>query len=168
MTTLERIAGEVIGALLLIMASVVWWKIHNHTEQQLGAVACIAQTTETKAQAVGANTTDAAIGAAQLQLVVKTYDDQVADLQRGNADLVQRLHDNQVRAKSVSGTGSAAAGDLCPVDLSDGQRRALDARIAAEAKVLDDCDADYAGRVAVIKAYNQVRARALAAAAAAP
>jgi hypothetical protein len=171
MTSLERLGIEIAAGLLLTGLFVGWWQLHNHTERTLGASVCIAQTTETKTAAVADNQADAALGALQLQLVVKTYDDQVSTLSRGNADLVQRLHDNALRAKPVSGTGPVAGDDLGPIDVSGGQSRAVNARRAAldraEAQVLGDCDDDFAKLEAVTMAYNEVRARAIAAAAAA-
>jgi hypothetical protein len=164
-STLERIVIEIAGGLAAIAAVLLWWHLHNLGEQKAGALACITATTETKTEVIVANTADAGAQAVDLNLVVKTYDDQVSALARTNADLARRLHDNPVRQIPAADTGSAPAGALCPVELPDGQASARAAAInAATQKIFDDCDADYAGRLAVIETYNQWRDRMIAAA----
>jgi hypothetical protein len=168
-TSLERLGIEIAAGLLLIGIFAGWWQVHNHTQQKIGAAACVAQTTETKASAVTENKTDVALQVEQLKLVVKTYDDQIVDLHRGNADLVKRLHDDALRAKPVRDPRGTAGEDLSAIDISAGQSRALSTHRAAldraEAQVLGDCDDDFAKLQAVTTAYNDVRARAIAAAA---
>lgn len=161
MTSLQRIGLEILGVILLCGGFVTWWSVHNHQEQKIGAQACIQATTETKQTAVDSNAEDAKAQAIVLQQKVATYEQQMGDLQRGNADLVQRLHDSTVRAGAVRHSGSAAAGDLCPIELPAGQSGPVDAIAAAETRVFNDCDQDHAVAVAVIGAYNDVRSRAI-------
>jgi hypothetical protein len=164
-TTLERIGAEILGGVFALAAVLLWWHVHNLDEQKAGAQACIQSTTVTKQTAVADNVVDTTAQAAQLRAVVQTYDQKISDLSSGNADLAQRLHDNAVRPSAVPHSGPAAAGAQCPVAVPAGQS---DARAAApleqaEAKLFDDCDADYAGRLAVIQAYNDWRDRMIAA-----
>jgi len=164
MTSLERIGIEIAGALMLAGAFVGWWTYHNHAEQKIGAQACIISTTETKAEVIGDNAADAGAEAKQLTVAVQTYAKQVSDLSSRNADLAQRLHDNPVRKIPAAHPGPAAAGDGCALDVPDGQASARASAIdAATRKIFDDCDADYAGRVAVIGAYNEWRDRMIGA-----
>lgn len=164
MTSLERIGIEIAAALMLCGAFVGWWTYHNHAEQKIGAQACIQSTTETKREVIADNAADAGAEAHQLTVAVQTYAQQVSDLSSRNADLAQRLHDNPIRQIPASRPGSAAAGAGCALDLPDGQAGARAAAIdAATKKIFDDCDADYAGRVAVIGAYNEWRERMIGA-----
>jgi hypothetical protein len=152
--------GIVLVALLAIGG---WFAWHDSSERRQGAAACIQGTTETKQEVKADNAADSGAQTLQLALVVKTYDDKVADLARANADLARRLRD-PVRQIPTAGPGPVAPGALCPVDVPDRQSRARAAAIdAATEKVFDDCDADYAGRVAVIQTYNDWRDRMIAA-----
>jgi hypothetical protein len=160
MTLLTKL-GLVLVALLAIGG---WFAWHDSSERKQGAQACIQSTTETKTEVKADNAADAQAQTLQLALVVKTYDDKVNDLARSNADLARRLHDNSVRQIPAAHPGPVAGGTLCTVDVPDGQASARAAAIdAATKKVFDDCDADYAGRVAVIQAYNDNRNRMIAA-----
>lgn len=167
LSTLERIGLEAAAGALLLGAVLTWWHVHNLNEQKAGAQACITATTETKADVVATNKGDAAAQAVDLQLVVKTYDDKLKALAGDNADLARRLHDGSLRQSAAASPGPAAAGALCPLFVPAGQDDARAAAIeAATQKIFDDCDADYAGRVAVIETYNHWRARMIAEAAA--
>lgn len=164
MTSLQRLAAELLAGVALCAAFWGLWVSHNHTEQGIGAQACVQSTTETRAEVVTANQTDVALAAGQLQLVVKTYDDHVADLARSNADLARRLHDSSVRQSAAPGSGSAA-GQVCTVDVPAGQSGARDAARIEQAtvRVFTDCDADHEALIGVTAAYNDWRARMLAA-----
>lgn len=154
MTSLERLAAELAGVVLLCGAFIGWWQLHNRTEQTIGAEKCIISTTEVKADAVADNSAAVAAQALQLTQVVKTYDDQVSALSRGNAALAQRLQHNALRASTSAGPGSAAC-EVRPVELPAAQSAPLQ-------QLLDDCDADHAALIGVTAAYNDWRNRMIA------
>ena len=164
MSTLERIGIEILGGIGALAAVLIWWHVHNLNEQHVGAQACLLSTTETKTEAIASNTALVGAQGVDLKLVVKTYEDKVNLLAADNAGLARRLHDSQVRQGPAANTGTAAAGAVCAVDVPAGQGDPGAVAIeAASKKIFDDCDADYAGRVAVIEVYNQWRDRMIAA-----
>lgn len=166
MTGLQRLGLEIAAAVLLCGAFIGWWQLHNHTEQKIGAEKCIISTTEVKSEAKADNAAAVAGQGIDLQLVVKTYDQHIADLSRSNADLARRLSNNALRQSGAAGAGSAAC-EVRAVELSGGQSdpelRPLPATIEAHtAKVFSDCDADHEALIGVTAAYNDWRTRMIA------
>jgi hypothetical protein len=162
MTSLERFAAEIVGALVLTGAFFGWWKLHNHEEQNLGAQNCIQQTTVTKSVAVERNLADASAQADQLKAVAASYDARLADLSRGNDDLVRRLRLASVRRGPMCDTGPAAAKAAADAGLSngEGETRSRPDPIADDTRaVLDACDADYSKMIGLADAYNDWRDR---------
>lgn len=167
LSTVERIGLAAAAGALLLGSLLTWWHVHNLNEQHAGAQACLQASTETKTDVIADNAAGAGAQAVDLQLVVKTYDDKVKSLAADNADLARRLHNGQVRQSAAANPGSAAAGAGCAIFLPAAQSDARAAAIeVATKKIFDDCDADYAGRLAVIDAYNKNRERTIAEAAA--
>jgi hypothetical protein len=164
MTTLERIGIEIAGGIVMILAAALWWHLHNLSEQKQGAQSCIEHTTITKqdaASAAGAIETDeASILKERADRDAKIID----DLQRGNADLVERLrHADSLRPSAVRNTPGAARSDSCAVEVPRGQSEVgrADAIAAAEVAVLNDCDALLVQSRSAIDAYNSWRDKML-------
>lgn len=168
MTTLERIGAEILGGIFLIAGVLLWWNLHNRTEQRLGAAQCIQTTTVDKTQAAAAVVTTEAAQAVDINAVVKAYDAKVADLSARNDDLAGRLlASGAVRASRVPDPGSAAGAKPAEPRLSDGQAEARERLVRADlAAVLAACDADEVKTHDLASIYDGVRTRALAAAAA--
>jgi hypothetical protein len=147
MTSLERLGIEAAGVLTLCIAFWGFWTMHNHTEQNLGAQACIQSTTETKVAAAQDNTAIEAVHAAQLQAVVDIYDEKLKVASAASAGLAQRMHNDQVRQGAVSRVG-APAGVLCSTAPESGGPRGVEAApdpfgtIAAEQTYIDACTSD--------------------------
>ena len=99
MTTLERIGLEILGGMLAIGAVLLWWNLHNRTEQKLGAAACIQTTTIDHTEAKKDVATDQAAAAVDVNAVVQGYETKVLSLSRANDDLSRRL---------------LASGSICP------------------------------------------------------
>jgi hypothetical protein len=164
MTSLQRFAAEIIGALVLSGAFFGWWKLHNHEEQQQGAQACIQQTTVIKSVAVEHNAADESAQADQLKKVVEVYDAKLALLSSGNDDLVRRLRQSALRSSAVSGPSSAASRPSADRGLpaSEGAAQPRPDPISADTRALiDACDADYSKMIGLAGAYNDWRARML-------
>jgi hypothetical protein len=166
MTTLERIAAEIVAAIFVIIAATVWWKVHNLDERKEGAVECIASTTQTKAAVAAENTADTSGQAKDLVAIVETQNAQVQNLQRDNADLVERVRRAEsIRPSPVPDPRRAASQncDASPVRAGQGdvgQPGDAGARISAqETLVLGDCDAEHARADAAVAAYNGWRTR---------
>lgn len=164
LTQLEKIAAGVIAALLLAIAIIIWWNLHDRTEQKIGATACIQSTTETKQTAAAAVATTEEAQHEDIDEVKKRYAQQVQDLSASNADLARRLSTRgAVCTSGVPDPGSAPRGDAANGRLvpSEGHpeasqlERILDAGDANQIKI-EDC----------ASIYNKVRDRAIAAEAA--
>jgi hypothetical protein len=160
MTSIERIAAEIAGGLVLCAAFIGWWQMHNHTMQKIGAATCILSTTEVKTDVVKDNTGIEAAHAAQLTQVVAVYDKKLADSASANASLAARMHDYALRQSTVAGAGRAA----CPSDTERGLPAGESppgaglGRLADDTQaVLDACDADHGKVILVSAAYNDWR-----------
>ncbi len=155
-----RLGYEIAGGLLLCVAFVSWWALHNHAEQQLGAQACIQATTETKATAVAADSSIEAAHAAQISKVVAVYEQKLNDSRGANADLAKRLHDYALRtgavprsagvACSASGSGAEPRGDRGAESPAD--PFGVDAATAA---LIDACTADAEELTALQAAWGE-------------
>lgn len=155
MTTLERIGFEIAGAVALLVAAVILWKVHNWNEQKLGAQQCIQATTETKAAARAENIVDESKQAGVLAQAAD-YEKTIAGLHATNVDLARRLYaSNQVRAGRLPDPGAAACDATAERRLPDSERAARLAR------VLDTCDTDHAKVIGLAKAYESARQLAL-------
>jgi hypothetical protein len=162
MTSLQRAGAELLGILALIGGFILYWNLHNHAEQKIGATACIISTTEVKADVVRDDSAIQAAHAAQLSLVVQTYDKNLTDSHADSALLAQRLRDYEVRQSASAGARCSAPGGSphgglpaiqSPADGGPG-------RIADDtAAVLNACDADHAKLILVTAAYNDWRQR---------
>src|SRR6266852_3414823 len=119
MTSLQRLGIEIVAALILVACFVGWWKLHNNTEQQIGAQQCIEHTTETKTEIVADNRVDQAQSAAQLANVVRVYDEKVSSLQRDNTALARSVFNQPVRARPAADPGPATCGAAPERGLSD-------------------------------------------------
>src|SRR4029077_14788135 len=147
MTSLQRLGIEIAVALLLVACFVGWWKLHNHTEQAIGAQQCIEHVTETKSEVVADNRVDQAQSAAQLANVVRVYDDKVSALQRDNAALSRGVFNQPVRASAAADPRPAACGAAPERGLSDREIEAAARQsvLATDLEaVLNACDADHA------------------------
>ncbi len=109
MTSLERLGLEAFGVVALCGLFFAWWALHNHTEQKIGAQACIQSTTEVRADAVRDDSDIEAAHAAQLGKVVAIYDQKLQDSANANAGLAGRLLYDQIRAGTVRRVAAAAA-----------------------------------------------------------
>lgn len=166
MSTIQRIALEILGALMLCAAAIAWWQIHDHNEQKIGAVKCLQATTIPKTQAIAENKTTEAAQVVDIKAVVKGYEYKVASMARANDDLAGRLS-AALRQGGVPHPGSAACPDASQSGLSKGQSEAAErlARLNADVvAVLNACDANQVKTEDAAAIYNGVRARALAAA----
>jgi hypothetical protein len=159
LSTLEKIAAGVIAALLLAIAIIIWWHLHNRTEQKIGATACIQSTTETKQAAVTNVATTEAEQHIDVNAIIRGYDAKVQSLSSANDALARRLSaSSAVCSSSVPNPGPAADPNAADrrVGKSESQlERILDAGDANQIKVEDCADL-----------YNKVRDRAIAAEAA--
>jgi hypothetical protein len=141
----NRTLAEAMGVVALIGCIYLAWIHHDHTEQHVGAEACIQATTETKEVAVADNTGIEAAHAAQLTKVVAVYEEKLARDSADNADLAQRLssalHQNPAPHPGAAACETAALPGL-PESESAAQIRL--GRLRADLKfVLDACDADH-------------------------
>lgn len=171
MTTLERIGLEVLGGILAIAAVLLWWNLHNRTEQKIGAAACIQTTTIDHTEAKADATKTEAAQAVDIQSVVQGYETKVLSLSRSNDDLARRLLANSAVCPSrVSDPRPAAGANAADAGLpkSESQARPGPPGGAAGdlAAVLAAADANQVKVEDCAKLYNGVRDRAIAAAAA--
>jgi hypothetical protein len=175
MTALQRIGAEIIGGLVLIAAVLIWWNVHNRTEQKLGAAACIQSTTIDKTEAHTDVAKDQAAAAVDINAVVAGYETKVLSLSRSNDDLARRLSTSGAVCPSrVSDPGRAASANAADAGLAGGKSEAKPGPPAGGELRTDLNQLLGAGDAAQVKSedcaklYNGVRDRAIAAAAALP
>lgn len=168
MTTLERIAAEIVAGLLLIGGVLLWWNLHNRHEQLVGAQACIQTTTVDKQTAAAGVAKTEAAQAVDIDTVVKAYDAKLADLSARNDDLAGRLlASGAIRPSGVSHPGPAAAAAATDDGLRASQAEARERLVRSDLDaVLAACDANEVKTEDLAEVYNRIRARATAAAAA--
>jgi hypothetical protein len=167
MSSVERLGAELAGALLLCGGFVLWWHLHNHAEQQLGAAVCIQSTTEVRADAVRDDTEVEAAHAAQLSQVVAVYDQKLEDSAHANDGLAVRLHHDALRQSAVSCASAVAGRASGPAALAGGDpgtRSPADPYgiDAATQAVIAACSADAAELAAIQAAWNTQQAPAAA------
>lgn len=174
MTPLQRIGAEIIGGIVLIAAVLIWWNLHNRSEQKIGAQACIQATTVDKTEAHADVVSTQAAQAVDIQAVVQGYETKVISLQHGNDDLARRLSTSGAVCpgrlpdpRPTAGANSADAG------LASGKREAQPGPPAEQLRtdldhLLAAGDANQVKTEDCAKLYNSVRDRAIAAAAKLP
>lgn len=172
MTTLERIGLEIAGGILAIAAVLLWWNLHNRTEQKLGAAACIQTTTIDHTEAKADATKTEAAQAVDINAVVNGYETKVASLSRSNDDLARRLSTSGAVCPSrVPDPRPAAGANAADAGLAGGQSEARQGPPAEQLRtdlsaVLAAGDANQVKTEDCARLYNGVRDRAIAAAAA--
>jgi hypothetical protein len=157
----NRTLAEALAGVGLVVCIYLAWIHHDHTEQHVGAEACIQATTETKDVAGADNAGIEAAHAAQLQTVVETYDAKVITLSAGNAALSERLS-NALRQSAVPDPGPAACQGSANAGLPESESAAQIrlGRLRADLKfVLDACDADHERVEGLNAAYEDWRKR---------
>lgn len=169
MTTLQRIGAEIIGGLVLIAAILIWWNLHNRTEQKIGAAACIQSTTIDKTEAHTDVAKDQAAAAVDINAVVAGYETKVLSLSRSNDDLARRLSTSGAVCPSrMSDPGRTASANAADAGLAGGKSEARAGPTADIKQLLAAGDAAQVKSEDCAKLYNGVRDRAIAAAAALP
>lgn len=169
MTTLERIGLEVLGGVLAIAAVLLWWNLHNRTEQKIGAAACIQSTTIDHTEAKKDVAADQAAQSVDIHAVVQGYETKVLSLSRANDDLARRLSTSGAVCPSrVPDPRPAADANAADAGLSAGKSQsAAGSPLAGDlAELLAAADANQVKTEDCAKLYNGVRDRAIAAAAA--
>ena len=170
MTTLERIGIEIAGGILALAAVVLWWHLHNLSEQRQGAAACIQTTTIDHTEAKKDAASDQAAGAVDINAVKQGYETKISALSRSNDDLARRLSD-QVCPSRVPDPRRAAGANAADPGLAGGKSETEPGPTAEQLRA-DLNAALAAGDAAQVKSedcaklYNGVRDRAIAAAAA--
>jgi hypothetical protein len=163
LSTIERIAIQIVCGVVLIAAVLIWWHVHNLNEQKAGASACIQGTTETKTAAVASNAADAIDQGDKLAQQANDYETKLKDLRSDNADLALRLrHANPLRASAVSGAGCAAIAASPDARLPASESAPADRSAADTEALFNACDANQLKTEALAKAYNDWRARMIA------
>jgi len=164
MTSLQRLGIEIAAALILLACFVGWWKLHNNTEQQIGAQQCIEHTTETKSEVAADNRVDAAESAAQLANVVRVYDEKVSTLQRDNVALARSVFDQPLRASAAANPRSTACRAAPDAGLQQSESEAAARRQLVAADLVDvfnACDKLSAQLDGAVSAYDAARERAI-------
>lgn len=168
MTTIERIGMEALGGILGIAAVLLWWNLHNLTEQKIGAAACIQTTTITKQEAHTDVASDQAAQAVDINAVVQGYETKVLSLSRSNDDLARRLSTSGAVCPSrVPDPRPAAGANAADAGLPAGKdKSAAGSPLAGDlSELLAAADANQVKAEDCAKLYNGVRDRAIAAAA---
>lgn len=162
MTSLQRLGAEIAGGVILCVAFISWWALHNHSEQKIGAAACIQATTETKATAVVADSTIEAAHAAQISKVVAVYEQKLSDSAHANDGLALRLRNYALRTSPVPAVRDVACRAVAAGTLPGGDRGVEPAADpfgvdAATQAVIEACAADSAALTALQAAWASQR-----------
>jgi hypothetical protein len=145
--------AKIAGVAVLLIALSAWWITHNHDEQNIGAVKCLNETTETKQTAAAAEQITVAEHARILDETVKSYDQKIADLNANADSLAQRLHDAHSASRvdavpTVAGTAGRVSAAARADGPSDCDRR--------EAAILEACAANTIELMTIRSAWQRM------------